>query len=419
MKPLECREWDELEVGGEGLTERQVGQFHALAERAGRQLKLGATGVLVRTRRGLTAQQVVGVLAVPGRTLEILPKIDGEHDAVRHALVQMLAVAHDLRVVDGALASMARQSHDLLEIQINLFATRLLAAVRHGLARRYIAREEDLRLLRGRLDVARQFTRHAVRPDRLACRFDELSEDTPLNRVFKATVSRLARITRSGDNARLLAELAARLEFAGNSPLPIEEPVRLDRTNTAFHDLYRLAQLFLEGEWQSTSTGPMAGFALLFPMNELFERFVGRSLQRALATGRVQLQAQLEHALTGERAGELLFALRPDVVVDHSGDCIILDTKWKELDPKRDDLGVASGDVYQMLAYGQAHNAARVVLIYPWHKEISYAEGVIRRWTTNVAERFPIHVATVDVGRPKDVPDTLCKVVNDVSEGAK
>ena len=161
----------------------------------------------------------------------------------------------------------------------------------------------------------------------------------------------------------------------------------------------------------------MAGFALLFPMNELFERFVGRCVQRALAPGRVQLQAQSEHALTGEREGELLFALRPDAVVRHSGGCIILDTKWKPLKPEQDDLGVLSGDVYQMLAYGQAHNAARVVLIYPGHKEIGYAEGVIRRWTANVAKRFPIHVATVDVGRPKDVPDTLFKIVNDVSDG--
>ncbi|MCY3875205.1 MAG: hypothetical protein OXF88_13040, partial [Rhodobacteraceae bacterium] len=227
MKRLFCQEWKELPVGGNGPTETEIRQFHALAERAGLRLKLGETGVLVRTRRGLKAQQVVGVLAIPGCTLEILPKIDGrERDAVRNALVHMLVVAYDLRVADSALADMARQKHDLLELLIRLFATRLLAAVQCGLPRRYIACEEDLRLLRGRLDIVRQFTRHAVRPDRLACRFDELSEDTPLNRVLKAVISRLARVTRSAANARLLAELAARFEFTGNSSRPLEEPVR-------------------------------------------------------------------------------------------------------------------------------------------------------------------------------------------------
>ena len=96
VKPLVCREWQEIRVGENGLTETEAVRFHALAEQAGRRLKRGETGVLVRTRRSLKAQQVVGVLAVPGRTLEILPKIDGEHDAVRNALVRMLAVAHRL-----------------------------------------------------------------------------------------------------------------------------------------------------------------------------------------------------------------------------------------------------------------------------------------------------------------------------------
>ncbi|MXW92838.1 MAG: restriction endonuclease [Rhodospirillaceae bacterium] len=419
MDLLKCREWQELRVGDKGLTEPEANRFHALAERAGRRLKLGETGVLVRTRRGLKAQQVVGVLAVPGRTLEILPKIDGENDAVRKALVHMLAVAHDLRVADDALTGMARQTHDLLELLIRLFAARLLAAVRRGLPRRYIACEEDLRLLRGRLDVVRQFTRHAVRPDRLACRFDELSEDTPLNRVLKAAVLRLARMTRSAANARLLAELAARFEFTGDSVRPLEEPVRLDRTNTAFHDLYRLARLFLKGEWQDTAAGRPAGFALLFPMNDLFEAFIGRSLQRALSPRRVRLQARGEHALKDEKDDKLLFALRPDAVIEPPGGRIVLDTKWKALDPARDDFGIAPGDIYQMLVYGRAYGAARAILLYPWQGDIGLAEGVVRRWTAAGADSLRLDIATINVGCPKDVRSILRKIVNEVSDGAE
>lgn len=416
MNALACREWEELQVGENGLTEAETEQFHALAERAGRQLKRGETGVLVRTRNGLKAQQVVGVLAIPGCTLEILPKIDGEERAVRDALVHMLVVAYDLRVADCALADMARQTHDLLELLIRLFAARLLAAVRHGLPRRYIACEEDSRLLRGRLDVVRQFTRHAVRPDRLACRFDELSEDTPLNRVLKAVVLLLTRVTRSAANARLLAELAARFEFTGNSSRPLEEPVRLDRTNTAFHDLYRLGRLFLEGEWQGTAAGRPAGFALLFPMNDLFESYIGRSLRRALAPRRVRLQARGEYALEGEK-NESLFALRPDALVEPPGGRIVLDTKWKALDPARDDLHIPSGDIYQMLTYGRAYKADRLILLYPWREGIDHTEGVIRCWKATGVDNFSMHIATVDVGSRKDVRNILCKIVNDVSDG--
>lgn len=416
MNPLLCREWEELCVGKNELTETEVREFHSLAERAGCRLKKGKTGVLVRTRNGLQAQQVVGVLATPDRTLEILPKIDYENDAVRRALVHMLAVAHDLRLVDSTLAGMGRQQHDLLELLIRLFAGRLLAAVRRGLPRHYFACEEDVRLLRGRLDVVQQFTRHAARPDRLACQFDELSEDTPLNRVLKAAVSRLAPMTRSAASARLLSELASRFESASDSSRPLKERVRLDRTNAAFHDLYRLARLILEGEWQSTATGRPTGFALLFPMNDLFEKFVGRSLQHALEPDQVLLQTRRQYALKDEVGGGQLFALQPDALVGRAEGRIVLDTKWKGLDPAPRDLGIASRDIYQMLAYCHAYDAARAILIYPWHKKIGQGEGVIKRWTANVSDRFPVHVATIDVGRPREVSDTLVGIVNEVSD---
>lgn len=82
-EPLTLREWETLPVGGEGLREREADRLHALAERPARRLKLPQRDVLTRTRKGLRAGQIVGVLAIPGRTVEILPKIEGENSAVR------------------------------------------------------------------------------------------------------------------------------------------------------------------------------------------------------------------------------------------------------------------------------------------------------------------------------------------------
>ena len=404
--PLTRREWETFPVGEGGLTEAEARRLHALAERAARRLKLPETAVLTRTAdRGLKAGQVVGVLAVPGRTVEILPKIDDDDDAVRKALVRMLAAALDLPIAEGDLAALDTQRNDLLELLVRLFAERLLAAVRRGLPRRYVAREEDLRLLRGKLDVTRQITHLAVRPDRLACRFDDLSEDTPLNRVLKAAVARLACLARTAANVRLLAELAARFEPVGDSPDPLREPVRLDRTNAAFHDLHRLALLFLKGEWQSTASGRAAGFALLFPMNDLFEKFVGRCLRRALAPAHVRLQARGRHALT-DAAGRLLFALRPDAVIGEAEGVVVLDAKWKELDPGEEKtLGVAQSDVYQMLAYARSYGASRLILLYPWTGELP-PEGRAREWTVAGTD-IPLDVATVNVGRPDTVVHAL------------
>ena len=388
--------------------DRRTGRLLALAERASRRLKLPETAALTRTHQGLKAGQIVGILVTPETTLEILPKIDGKKGEVRKALLRMLAVAWELRVVDGELADLDTQRHDLLELIISLFAVRLLAAVRRGLPHRYVAHEEESRLLRGRLDVTRQVTHLAVRPDRLACRFDEMSPDTPLNRVLKAAVSRLARLTRSLANARRLAELAARFDSVPDTSDPLREPVRLDRTNTSFHDLHRLARLFLAGEWQSTAGGREAGFALLFPMNLLFEKFIGKSLQRALASCRtvtVRLQDRRHYALSDGDGRTQLFNLRPDAVIETPpDDSIVLDTKWKRLTSDKKALGVAESDVYQMLAYGRAYGAARLVLLYPWHPELGEDEGVIRRWTvTDAGGDYCLDISTIKVGRPDPV----------------
>lgn len=396
-----CREWEEL-TGKDGLSERDIKQLHIYAERATRRLK---TTVLTRTPRGIKAEQVVGILQTPSATLEILPKIDGQkNNSVREALVRMLAVAWDLDVTHGELATLKTQRNDFLECFIRLFAERLLAAVRRGLPRRYLIHTEDLALLRGKLDVVRQLTHLSVRPDRLACRFDELSENTPLNRVLKAAVLRLTRITRSSSNARRLAELLSRFEFVGDSTDPLSEPVRMDRTNTAFHGLYRLARFFLSKDWQSTTSGKtMMGFSLLFPMNDLFEKFVGRTMKRTLGLP-VHLQHPIRHALLNEE-GRALFAMRPDIVIEGVDGPVVLDTKWKRLKPGDAKIGVRQSDVYQMLAYAHAYDARRLALIYPCCNGFE-KPGRVQRWKIPKTGR-PLDIVVVDISQPDSVSGVL------------
>ena len=209
-------------------------------------------------------------------------------------------------------------------------------------------------------------------------------------------------MTRSLENHRRLMELLARLDNVADSASPLKEPVSLDRTNTAFHDVYRLARMFLSNPWQDTRSGKTPGFSFLFPMNVLFEEFVGRSLQKVLDPGRVRLQGPSRSALTSE-TGRHRFGLRPDIVVDARGCPVVLDTKWKN------PAGAPSKcDTLQMLVYGQAYRAKRVILVYPWHRGIGHA-GIHRRWTVTGAD-YRLETATVDVGRPERVPQSLLRL---------
>jgi 5-methylcytosine-specific restriction enzyme subunit McrC len=251
---------------------------------------------------------MVGVVAAPGCSLEILPKIDPEipeeeASHLRSRLVRMLNVALGIDIGTGEAVGMASQHKSLLEILIRIFTERLLAETRRGLPRAYLQQEEDLKALRGRLDVKRQFTVHAVRPDRLACRFDALSPDIALMQAMKACTVFLGRWVRSAETRRLLDEL--RFVLADISDLrPRDIPwknIPIDRTSRRWEVLLTLARLFLKQEWQDIrrDTAREEGFSLLFPMNDLFEAYVA-----ALGEARCQRHR-------ADRAGTRRFAVLP------------------------------------------------------------------------------------------------------------
>ena len=347
---------------------------HPLANRSG-------TNILVDRYTEVWAQQVVGVIAAPGCSLEILPKIDAASDenneTIRTRLVSMLDVALGLKLGDGQALAMARQKETLLDILIRLFADRLLAEARRGLPRAYMAQEENLAALRGRLDVIRQFTHNAVRPDRLACRFDTLMPDTPLLRVMKACVLMLRRHARVMETQRRLDELRFLLAEVSDVPvtaLPWAQ-VRIDRTNRRWETLYGLAKLFLKREWQRTNHDAKAGqgITLLFAMNDLFEAYIAALARRALLGSDLTVHSQggLRYCLMEEGdGGKERFQTTPDILIKRNGQVVmVIDTKWKLIgrNPEDKKRGVSQSDVYQMMAYARLYQCREVMLLYPHH----------------------------------------------------
>lgn len=377
------REWGHVRLDQGGLTRAQGDALLAEA-RAHPLAHDEATNILIDRRDRLVARQMVGMVAAKGCSLEILPKVDPDEPdskdvaAVRHRLVRMLDVALGLKLDLGRSAAIDRQKHTLLEILIRAFADKLLAEVRRGLPRQYLHCEDDLPALRGRLDVIRQFTRNAVRPDRLACRFDQLDVDTPLMRIMAAAVIYLGRFTRSLDTRHKLDEL--RFTLADIPQVPVNrlpwKQVRIDRTNRRWESLFRLARLLLQRDWQATHHSARApeGLTLLFPMNDLFEKYIAALLRKALTNSGVEVVDQGGHrACLGAYTGQHLhsgdvFRTKPDIILRRDDDILaIIDTKWKKLsrnplDPKH---GVSQSDVYQLMAYARLYPTRELMLLYP------------------------------------------------------
>lgn len=383
MNHFTVHEWGHVKFEDGGFERAHADALHVAAS----QHPLAhpeATNIFVYRRDRIVARQMVGMVAAKGCSLEILPKVDPEgaplesDQTVRDRLVRMLDVALGLDLNLGSSAAIHHQRHTLLEILIRAFADKLLAEVRRGLPRLYRHCEEDLPALRGRLDVIRQFTRNAVRPDRLSCRFDQLDTDTPLMRIMAAATIYLGRHARSSETRRRLDEL--RHVLADVPVVPVNrlpwKGVRIDRTNRRWESLFRLAELLLGREWQATHHSAKApdGLTLLFPMNDLFEKYIAALIRKAMTGTGVEVVDQGGHraclgAFTGQhlRTGDV-FRTKPDIILRKHGETIaIIDTKWKKLsqnpfDPK---YGVSQSDVYQLMAYARLYPTPELMLLYP------------------------------------------------------
>ena len=77
---------------------------------------------------------------------------------------------------------------------------------------------------------------------------------------------------------------------------------------------------------------------------------------------------------------------------------MVLDTKWKRLDPGEKTLNIDSPDIYQMHAYAHAYDAARLILVYPWRQEVIAQPGIAR--TGGSTEPNASWTLRVDVGCP-------------------
>ena len=416
------REWEHIRYGSDE-TEIPPLQADRLAAQARASVfsGRGGEGVLEHGRKGLRARGVVGVIATPGCQLEILPKIEGARDngvavdnvTLRNRLIDMLAVAWDIRIDTGAIAQLGWQRNTLLELLIRLYCSKLVDAVRQGIPQQYTDHEDDLPTLRGRLDVTRQFSTLAVSPQKLACRFNARSPDIALNQVMRATISKLSRLAQAPDNQRTLRELS--FAYADISEVAASalrwDLIVLDRTSTRWRELVAMARLFLGDQHQQTSAGPADGYALLFEMNVLFEEYVARLLIRALSGSGLTVSAQGGHRDCLFQGETGRFRTRPDLIVRRDGEvAVIVDTKWKRIQhidhPKQ---GVSQADVYQLMAYGQLYECPDVMLLYPHHGDLP-PEPVLERYSiAKLGAQESLFVATLDVTRPRRTHEAILR----------
>ena len=376
---------------------------------ATRLLELGASrpGFCTAGHQSVRLAQYAGLVNLGGRMLEVLPKVgeDAGMAGSRGTFLRMLKLASDVKLFSRESAShdVARQS--LLGVFVSAFLDELVYLVRSGLLRRYHNRTDDLRLVRGRLQVARQVAVHGMRPDLLACRFDELTADNPWNQVLVSALVKVRPWIDSVADGRRWLDLAS--AFDGVSPredaLTLLHALIPDRQARRYAAALRWADLILRVLSPNVRSGEMEAPECLFDMNRLFESSVAATLRRGGRGKGLQVSTQERGRFLARLVtpgDKWMFRLRPDLVIrDAAGVVAVGDTKWTRITADAHGwLAPQESHIYQMHAYSSAFPARDLYLVYPWHAGLEPAQTTSLRLPSASGGDVLLHVICVDVG---------------------
>ena len=307
----------------------------------------------------IQARNYVGVLQTKsGLTIEILPKIANKNDAERSkaVFIKMLRTLKNFPFKSSNLASLKTQNLPLLEIFISMFLCELEVLVKKGIKSDYVALEENLNFLKGKLNINEQIKRNSIHKGRFYVGYSEFLSDIKINRIIKTTLKSLYKKSNSSKNQQKIRELL----FIFDEVSECEDyknffaKLVINRQVKHYEQTLLWCKIFLLNNSFTPHKGDDLAFALLFDMNALFESYVGNFIKKSFPD--TILQHSEKHLVEDPKS----FKLRPDIFLKGK---FIADTKWKIIS-SRDDISQA--DLYQLYAYGKKHPCdGKLHLIYP------------------------------------------------------
>lgn len=366
--------------------------------RTAKRLKSGGNAqddfVLRVVNNRLETGKFTGVVDCGGSLrIEILPKTakNGDYEKARQAALMMLQRVCKLDVRTGGISGV-KENKDIYELLICLYLREVDRVIKSGLKGGYNTVENNLPFYKGRLLLNEHIRRNSAHMERFYVAYDEFSENCPENRLIKATLARLLSVSVSNDNRK---KLRRRLELMDTIDMPQSitrdfAAVSVSRANPGYRKLMNWSRMFLHGNRLDPSSDKGAFNVLLFSAEELFEKFIGAELRKALPDWNVNLQESQKH-LSGDPK---LFRLRPDIVIRKGSKTVVLDTKWKLLsDDPENHYNISEKDVYQIFAYARAYDITDVFLIYP-----KPSSGIAdAKMCFSLPDSVKVHIITVDL----------------------
>ena len=348
----------------------------------------------------ISARNFVGVITMnDGTTIEILPKLDRADEAKTIQIFRaMLRTVKDLPYKSFKESNVMSDRMTLFDVFIRMFLDEVGTLIKRGLKSGYVSREENETFLKGRIDFNRHLKINLIHKERFFVCYDEFETNRPENRLIKSTLQYVRQRTHDLKNlrdSRRYLMLLSDVDESDNYEKDFAKSA-YNRSMVEYDTVLKWCRVFLMNKSFTAFRGSEIAFALLFPMEKLFESYVADQIKREMDGKRYRVITQDKrfHLFDDPR----MFSLRPDIVILNSETKtkVVLDTKWKMLLPQRQNYGISQADMYQMYAYHKKYNPEKVILLYPYNQSFN-GKAVIKEFNANKMERVQVCAALFDL----------------------
>ena len=275
-------------------------------------------------------------------------------------------------VLDGTQWELEKMS--IFEVFIRMFIDEVFFIVKRGLESSYETIQSNEAVFKGKMKFAGQIRHNYAHKERCFVEYDEFNLNRAENKLLKATLLYLYKNIGSSKNKNDIktllnsfTEVDTSVDYDGDFAKIVP-----DRNTKDYATALMWSKVFLMGKSFTSFSGSEVAFALLFPMETLFESYIAAQLRKVLSISEYSVSAQdRTYHLFDEPSKK--FLMKPDLVVKDKVRNItyIMDTKWKVLSDTKPNYGISQADMYQMYAYQKKYAAENVTLIYPYAERIS------------------------------------------------
>jgi 5-methylcytosine-specific restriction enzyme subunit McrC len=318
----------------------------------------------------LRASGVTGLLRVGSLDIEIRPKFldnNQEHNEWKSALYNILTFINSSPLFTSDHLVVESKNDSFLDLMGSIFLNGIIHANEEGYPRKYNEFEEDLTVVRGRIDF-RKINRLITHPWLIPCIYDDFNDDMPINRLLSWACHHLSSQVSSLHMARSLRENAPRVHHLHSLPLSISEAdlIVLAPQFQYLQSSLDVARILLKQQSLQFEFGELKSSSFLWKSADVFERFV-RHLLQLVCTLEDDWRLDKPRVLLATASPTTKIMTIPDYRIRENGKTIlVLDAKYKIL---RQNSQPSTDNMYQIMASGRLLNCKKVCLIYPKYLE--------------------------------------------------